>query len=392
MRRRSLRRSGEWDTRLKNDSSKGYMVQLVVHVVVSTIISCILDLFLMANVTQFSHYLYATGNETAAVRHFSFGAQISVLLYVLFGILVFSISFLLLQRRTARNIQDIANAVERISEGDLSTPLEVEGEGELAMIAENINRMQADIRSLMDRERESERSKNELITNVAHDLRTPLTSIMGYMDLLIKNQDLDPEQRRHYLDIVYSKSRRLGKLIEDLFGFTKLTYGKMSMKVTEVDVVKLLSQILEESYPSFEKAGLSYELISNVASEVINADGDLLARVFDNLISNAIKYGAEGKRVVVRLHSDHEIVTVRVVNYGYVIPEAELPLIFDKFYRVERSRSLQTGGTGLGLAIVKNIVDMHGGTVSVSSDLSGTVFTVKLKVHFDIEKENFETA
>lgn len=376
---------------IKIDSSKGYMVQMVAHIMLSAIIACILNLFLMANISQFSSYLYATGSENAAVRYFTLSSQISVLLYVLLGILIFAVTFLLLQRRTAQNIQTIAMAVEQISAGDLSTQLEIEGEGELAMIAENINKMEADIRKLMEKERESERSKNELITNVAHDLRTPLTSIMGYMDLLIKNESLDPALRKKYLDIVYSKSRRLEKLIEDLFGFTKLTYGKMSMKVGEVDIVKLLSQILEESYPSFEKKGLSYELISNTSSEIITADGDLLARVFDNLISNAIKYGADGKRVVVRLTTDHETVTVRVVNYGYIIPEKELPLLFDKFYRVEQSRSVQTGGTGLGLAIVKNIVEMHGGSVGVTSDLSGTVFTVKLKVHFDIEKENFET-
>ena len=115
----------------------------------------------------------------------------------------------------------------------------------------------------------------------------------------------------------------------------------------------------------------------------------MLARLFDNLINNAIKYGADGKRIMVKLHADDEIVTVSVINYGYVIPADELPLIFNKFYRVEQSRSTNTGGTGLGLAISKNIVDMHGGTITVTSDLSGTVFTVKLKVNFDVNKENF---
>ena len=124
---------------------------------------------------------------------------------------------------------------------------------------------------------------------------------------------------------------------------------------------------------------------------MIKADGNLLARLFDNLIGNAIKYGADGKRVLVKVHGGEEIVTVSVTNYGYVIPPDELPLIFNKFYRVEQSRSSSTGGTGLGLAIAKEIVDMHGGAISVASDLNGTVFTVKLKVHFDINQENFGT-
>ena len=124
---------------------------------------------------------------------------------------------------------------------------------------------------------------------------------------------------------------------------------------------------------------------------MITADGNLLARLFDNLINNAIKYGADGKRVEVKVQTEGEIVTVFVTNYGYVIPAGELPLIFNKFYRVEQSRSSSTGGTGLGLAIVKNIVDMHGGSISVASDMNGTVFTVKLRVNFDISKENFGT-
>ena len=119
------------------------------------------------------------------------------------------------------------------------------------------------------------------------------------------------------------------------------------------------------------------------------ADGNLLARLFENLINNAIKYGADGKRVVVKVNAEEEIVTVSVINYGYVIPAEELPLIFNKFYRVEHSRSTNTGGTGLGLAIVKNIVDIHGGTVDVSSDSNGTVFTIRLQVNFDVNRENF---
>ena len=168
-----------------------------------------------------------------------------------------------------------------------------------------------------------------------------------------------------------------------------MKYGKVSMKVTKVDIVKLLSQLLEEFYPNFMDKDLAYELQSNVPAKMINADGNLLARLFDNLINNAIKYGAEGKRIVVKIHATESIVTVSVTNYGYVIPKEELPLLFEKFYRVEQSRSSNTGGTGLGLAIARNIVDMHGGTIGVTSDLNGTVFTVRLLVDFDINKENF---
>ena len=364
------------------------MMQLMAHIGIASVITIILLGFLITNLTAITSFLYQTGNDSQALQRFALGSTISVLLFVLLGILLFSLIFLLLQRKMARDIETIARAVKQISEGDLSTRLELEGEGELTDIAENLNRMEEDIQELIDKERTSEQSKTDLITNVAHDLRTPLTSILGYLELLRKNQKLSPEIQQKYLDIAYNKSVRLQKLIEELFGFTKLSYGKINMNVAKVDIVELLAQLLEESYPNFQKNGLSYDFVSNRKSQIIEADGDLLARLFDNLIGNAIKYGKEGKRVRVHLRADREIVTIKIVNYGYVIPANELPLIFDRFYRTDHSRTNASGpgGTGLGLAIVKNITDMHHGTVSVSSDLSGTVFTVRLKIHFDGER------
>lgn len=312
-----------------------------------------------------------------------------VLLYLILGILLFSVIFMILQEPYIRYISRISEAVQNISEGDLNTVIDVIGDDEFSSMAANLNHMAADIKKLMEKERESERTKNELITNVAHDLRTPLTSIIGYLELLAGNQQVPADMQHKYIEIAYGKSRRLQKLIEDLFGFTKLNCGKIAMHVGQIDIVKLLGQLVEEAYPNFVEKGLSYDLQSNVPAKIINADGNLLARLFDNLIGNAIKYGADGKRVLVKIHAEGETVTVSVTNYGYVIPADELPLIFNKFYRVEQSRSSSTGGTGLGLAIAKEIVDMHGGTISVASDLNGTVFTVKLQVDFDVDKENF---
>lgn len=312
-----------------------------------------------------------------------------VLLYLILGILLFSVTFMILQEPYIRYISRISEAVQNISEGNLNTVIDVIGDDEFSSMAANLNHMAADIKKLMEKERESERTKNELITNVAHDLRTPLTSIIGYLELLAGNQQVPADMQNKYIEIAYGKSRRLQKLIEDLFGFTKLNCGKIAMHVGQIDIVKLLGQLVEEAYPNFVEKGLSYDLQSNVPAKIINADGNLLARLFDNLIGNAIKYGADGKRVLVKIHAEGETVTVSVTNYGYVIPADELPLIFNKFYRVEQSRSSSTGGTGLGLAIAKEIVDMHGGTISVASNLNGTVFTVKLQVDFDVDKENF---
>jgi two-component system sensor histidine kinase VanS len=363
--------------------------QLTGSMTFAAVVSALSTLLLVFALTAVRDYLQRTEKNDSVLLGLLEMDTLVILFCVLFGIAVFAVVWFHRVSASVRNLGAICTAMQDISEGDLNTSVEVNGDDEIAQMAEYLNRMLEDLRTLMDREREAERTKNELITNVAHDLRTPLTSIIGYLELLSQNPEMDGETRKRYTDIAFAKSRRLNQLIEDLFSFTKLGSGKIVMRITKVDIVRLLSQLLEEFYPSFRTNGLTYELTSNVPAKVISADGDLLARLFDNLINNAIKYGADGKKISVDIEAEEKSVTVRVKNYGYVIPADELPNIFRRFYRVEQSRSSKTGGTGLGLAIVKNIVDMHGGTVGVTSGLDGTVFTVKLRTEIDPEKENF---
>ncbi|WP_333645498.1 sensor histidine kinase [Lacrimispora sp.] len=374
---------------MKSDMNRRFHTRVIANIFYSAVVTVLIEIFLVTNVSLIASYMRNTQRDNAFLEMLTSFDVVVILIYVLLGIGVFTVTFLILQEKSMKYIARISNAMQSISEGDLNVTVDIEGDDEFSVMAASLNKMVGDLKELMDKEREAERTKNELITNIAHDLRTPLTSIIGYLELLSGDSNLDIEMRKKYTGIAYVKTKRLEKLIEDLFGFTKLNYGKISMNVSRVDVVKLLSQLLEEFYPSFVDKNLSYELQSNVPVQVITADGNLLARLFDNLINNAIKYGADGKRILVRIHGGDELVTFQVINYGYVIPEEELPLIFNKFYRVEQSRSTNTGGTGLGLAIAKNIVDMHGGTIDVTSDLSGTVFTVKLQVNFDVNKENF---
>ena len=184
--------------------------------------------------------------------------------------------------------------------------------------------------------------------------------------------------QKKYIDIAYAKSKRLEKLIEDLFGFTKMNYGKVAMHVSKVDIVKLLSQLLEEFYPSFADKDLTYELKSNVPSQIITADGNLLARLFDNLINNAIKYGAEGKKVLIQVFAKDDIVTVSVTNYGYVIPAEELPHLFDRYYRARQDAGKT--GTGLGLSITKAILQQHDFPFGVNSTVGkGSTFWFEMK-------------
>lgn len=372
---------------MKNDNiAKTYRTHFIISLIAAAFVTCLIESLLVINISRLVS-VFSFENETS---------EIEILLYVFSAVILFSFVFFLMQRHSIRYTEELSEQMDALASGDFDHKIEIRGNDEFSQMAEHLNELGDDLKAMLEAERESEKSKNDLITNIAHDLRTPLTSIIGYLELLSGKGKtvLRDEQKEKYLNIAYTKSKRLEQLINDLFDFTKLSYGKMTMKVSYVDLVKLLEQLLEEAYPNFVDKGLSYELRTNVPSLEIAADGGLIARLFDNLIGNAIKYGADGKKVIVRVHAEpkDDIVEVKVINYGFTIDEKDLPLIFNKFYRADKARSTQTGGTGLGLAIARDIVEIHGGSINAKSDLNGTVFTVRLKIHFDNRNENIKRA
>ncbi len=376
---------------MKNSIIYSFRGRLFVHIILSAIVAYVLDFLLIINIKLVSRLMANLGYEEAIVPPNDRTMLFSIILYVFIGILIFSLSFTLMQRHQVHYMQKLSLAMHNIANGDLTTTVEIEGDNELSEIAMELNQMAEKVRALMEREREAERSKNDLITNVAHDLRTPLTSIIGYLELLSSNRPMDDAIRQKYLSIAYQKSRHLQLLIEDLFGFTRLSYGKITAQMDELDIVNLLEQLLDEFYPIFEQNHLEYNYTANVPSKMIIGDGMLLARLFDNLLNNAVKYGNDGKSINVVLTAEEETVTIDVINFGTIIPANELDAIFQKFYRMEQSRSTQTGGTGLGLAIAKNIVDVHSGTITAQSSLNGTIFKVTLPTIPSSQKQPFSS-
>lgn len=375
---------------MREDLKKTYRGATLLNLAYAAGITLLLLLLLVENfsilqdaVTRFGTYMniYSAGVVT----------KYMTLLVGVLCIFAFALVFMLFQNRQVLYLKKIVAAMGEISKGNLDVDVPVEGDDEFAQLAASLNIMADDIQTLIAKERATEQSKNELITNVAHDLRTPLTSILGYLELLEANHNIDEETRQKYIGIACNKARQLQHLIEELFGFTKLSYGKLAVTIDRVDIVKLLEQLIDEFYPVFEKNEMECLFTPQVSSLIMNGDGKLLARLFDNLLNNAVKYGREGKFIRVELTCEEQVVIISVTNFGYVIPEQEIPLLFNKFYRVEQSRSSSTGGTGLGLAIVKNIAQLHGGTVECTSTLHGTTFTVKLPTDFDVNKERFKT-
>lgn len=308
---------------------------------------------------------------------------------IVVGIGSFLVYFHMLTKRMADYLEQVSDGIDEIATGNFHKEIPVMGEDEFANIAEKLNVMTREIRILIESERNYEKEKDALITNVAHDLRTPLTSVIGYLDLVRKKNEWEDEERKRYISIAYDKAKRLEKLIEDLFEFTKVGAEKMQVHPAQIDFRRFMEQMVEEFYPSFEAADLECQFQMEMEDGMILADGDLLARGIANLFSNAVKYGRDGKVIKVKVKEEKEkqCVKLQIINFGEIISPDDLNHIFDKFFRGESSRSTETGGSGLGLAIAKKVVLLHHGQISVSSDYKGTVFSVRLPMVYEAVEE-----
>lgn len=322
------------------------------------------------------------------VRHLSRDTLVSFMLVtVIATICFFIIYFLLFIKRIVKDMTYISDRIIDIADGKNDEKIIIERQDEIGEIAGRINEMTEQINQLITSERDALQSNKDLIACVAHDLRTPITSVKGYLDLALDTKHYDLEQRQKYVRIAQTKANRLEYLIHDLFNYTKLTSGEITLHRSKIDLVQLVEQMVEEFYPLFQEEELECTTKYNISYLEMNMDGELIARAVQNLLSNAIKYGKDGKHVYVELECLEQEVQIRVTNYGLVIPEESIKHLFDKFYRVERSRNVKTGGTGLGLNIAQEIVHLHGGRIQVTSGASGTCFTIALPLHKEEEEE-----
>jgi len=223
----------------------------------------------------------------------------------------------------------------------------------------------------------AEQQKNDLIIYLAHDLKTPLTSVIGYLSLLEETQDLPIEQRAKYTRIALDKAYRLEQLINEFFDITRLNLQTIEAQKSRVNLTILLVQILNEFFPMFEEKKLN--IVQEIEPEIVLfADADKVARVFDNLFRNAVNYSYNDTDIICSASKIENQVVIRVKNKGDDIPKEKLERIFDKFYRVDNSRRTVTGGSGLGLAIAKQIIELHNGTITASCNDGITEFEVIL--------------
>lgn len=322
-----------------------------------------------------SAYLIVSGIPYASIKYSQEGGFLSTMS----GIAAFLGLFYFLTRRKMRRIQDLSAGLLEISTGNLDHRVDSEGEDELASLASNINHMAEELKTKIEQERQAERTKNELITNVSHDLRTPLTSIMGYLRLLKDGRYEDDQKQSEYVQIAFNKSEQLKGLLEDLFEYTKISGDGNKLHKERVNLGELLDQLTEEWIATAEDSNIV--LKKDLPSDRVNVyiDPDKMVRVFENLFSNAIKYSHKPGVVRVNMNAEEAAVTICVENKGEPIPPEQLSRLFERFYKVEQSRTSASEGSGLGLAIAKSIVDLHGGDIWAESDGEQIRFLLKLK-------------
>lgn len=304
-------------------------------------------------------------------------------------IILFIISFLLLVRKKFTYLKEITQGVQKIANGELGATIEIKGNDELAQLGKNINYMSKELESKFEHERKIESVKNEFITNISHDLRTPLTSIIGYVDLLRKKEYKEEEQLTEYLNVIYAKSQNLHNLMDELFEYTKLASPDVTMNLSEIELAGLFEQVIGEYIPIIEQAGMAIQKSITKEELLVKMDVEKMVRVYENLLMNAIKYSRKPSLLKVNLSVHGENAIFSISNQVENLHNQKVERFFERFYRGDQARK-EDGGSGLGLAIAKKIIELHDGTIEVDYNDGWMTFTIILQLtKVDLQENDF---
>lgn len=279
----------------------------------------------------------------------------------------------------------VNEALRKVNEGNLQDEIKLKGSPVIKELAENINLIKAGYKEILEEGVKNEKLKTELISNVSHDLKTPLTSIINYVNIL-KSNDITEEERMDYVGILEKKSLKLKALIEDLFEMSKINSGKMKINREKIDILSLVHQGLGEYSTLYSDKNISFKVESKEEAIYMDLDGRLMSRAIENIIINSIKYSLNNTRVYVSVYKEKGYVTIamkNIANYEMDFNEDEM---FERFARGDKSRNSKVEGSGLGLAITKSIVELHGGIVKIKRE--GDMFKIYLNLPIEIKNIN----
>ncbi|MBC2117330.1 sensor histidine kinase [Listeria booriae] len=298
---------------------------------------------------------------------------------LLFGFLVIALLSYFVAKSVIQPILHLKEGAEKIEAGNLDFEMEkTTGKNEIATLISTFEKMRIRLKKSLEVQEQYENNRKELLSNISHDLKTPITSIVGYIEGIQDGVANTPEKQAKYLEIAHTKAKDMNALIDELFLFSKLDLHKEPFYMRSVDLNALLAQIAEESEFSFPDAQISLTVPDEKL--MTNADREKLKRVFENLIHNSMKYMDKTQaKITIQLEKQQDMAIITFGDNGKGIPDANLNAIFDRFYREEQSRNSNTGGSGLGLSIAKQIVEEHQGRIWATSELGiGTAVCVAL--------------
>ena len=284
----------------------------------------------------------------------------------------------------ARMLELVTTAVDDLYSNRINS---VKLPASLQEVERKLNEIMIGIRDSQQEAKDAEQRKNDMIIYMAHDLKTPLTSVIGYLTLLKDEPEISQELRQKYLDIAWNKAGRLEDLVNEFFELTRMNFAHMSLNCNMVNMSMMVEQFMYEFKPLLTEKGMDYQLETE-PEIMVYCDIEKMQRVFDNLLKNAINYGYPDSMIHVYLEKNGEKgMRLIVQNHGQTIPAEKLSYLFEQFFRLDSSRDSQTGGTGLGLAIAKQIVELHGGRILAKSDDNRTQFVVTLPSKEKIEQK-----
>lgn len=247
----------------------------------------------------------------------------------------------------------------------------------LKTIENYLNELRTEVRDSKAAAKNAEQRKNDMIAFLAHDLKTPLTSIIGYLNLLNDTPDMSIEERAKCVNVSIEKAQRLEEMINELFDITRYNLQQVDIEKQIIDLYYMFVQLIDEFYPLLSAHGNTIRILAD-ENLAVNADPVKLARVFNNILKNAIHYSYQDSEIVISGKNEQGNVVITFQNHGNTIPQDKLDILFDKFFRLDDARTSNTGGTGLGLAIAKDIVALHGGSITAESQDETTTFSVML--------------
>lgn len=312
-------------------------------------------------------YVFATQSSSASVRPYLFSA--------LFSLIIAFIAVYVLTYNMVKPLRDMSKATKAFAKGDFTYRVKVRGNDELSDLSEAFNTMAKSLGVL-------EASRRSFVANVSHELKTPMTTIGGFIDGILDGT-IPPEKEEYYLKKVSDEIRRLSRLVMTMLNMSKIEAGELKIKPSRFDISQRIFQVLIAFEQNIDKKHIEIKGLDSMESVFVEADEDMIHQVIYNLVDNAVKFTPENGYIAVSALSGSGKVFVRIRNSGEGIASEEVSRIFERFYKVDKSRSFDVKGAGLGLYIVKSIIDMHGGQITASSKVGEyTEFVFWLPANF----------